>query len=169
MYASCHCGKGAVTLEPLTGGVSNAGFKVTDQTGTYVARLGHDYPFHQVSRSREAIAARAAHAAGLSPEVVHTEDGVMVLRYIAAKTYAEADVRQNWQACVDIVKRCHREMPRRILGQGAIFWVFQIIRDYGATLQAKNHRLRWRSAALAEDHRCIGSRPGAAAHHLRPP
>ena len=133
--------KGPVTLELLTGGVSNAGFKVTDQTGTYVARLGHDYPFHQVSRSREAIAARAAHAAGLSPEVVHTEDGVMVLRYIAAKTYAETDVRQNWQACADIVKRCHRQMPGRILGQGAIFWVFQIIRDYCATLRAKGHRL----------------------------
>ena len=133
--------KGPVTLEPLTGGVSNAGFKVTDQTGTYVARLGHDYPFHQVSRSREAIAARAAYSAGLSPEVVHTQDGVMVLRYITAKTYAEADVRQNWQACVDIVKRCHRQMPSRILGQGAIFWVFQIIRDYCSTLQAKGHRL----------------------------
>ena len=133
--------KGPVTLEPLTGGVSNAGFKVTDQTGVYVARLGHDYPFHQVSRSREAIVARAAYSAGLSPEVVHTQDGVMVLRYITAKTYAETDVRQNWQACVDIVKRCHREMPGRILGQGAIFWVFQIIRDYCSTLQAKTHRL----------------------------
>ncbi len=131
--------RGDPTLELLKGGVSNAGFKVTDSSGTYVARIGEDYPFHQVSRAREAIAARAAFSAGLSPEIIHAADGVMVLRYVTARTYEEADVRNNWQACVDIVKRCHREMPRQILGQGAIFWVFQIIRDYGATLTARNH------------------------------
>lgn len=130
---------GPVSITPLKGGVSNAGFKVTDETGTYVARVGHDYPFHQVSRAREAVAARAAHEAGLAPELLYAKDGIMVLRFLNARTYAEADVRQNWQACVEIVKRCHHEMPRRILGQGAIFWVFQIIRDYGATLVAQSH------------------------------
>ena len=131
--------KGPVQLEILKGGVSNAGFKVIDQSGIYVARVGADYPFHQVSRAREAMAARAAFAAGLSPEVLYNEDGVMVLRYINARTYGEADVRQSWQACVDMIKICHHAMPRQIIGQGAIFWVFQIIRDYGATLVAKRH------------------------------
>ena len=58
---------GNLTIVPLKGGVSNASFTVTDATGKYVARVGEDYPFHQVSREREAIAARAAFAAGLSP------------------------------------------------------------------------------------------------------
>ena len=132
---------GALTLTPLKGGVSNASFKVTDSTGSYVARLGGDYPFHQVSRQREAIASRAAFEAGLSPEVVHAGDGLMVLRYVEARTYAEADVRANAGACVDILKRCHAEMGRRITGQAAIFWVFQILRDYGATLERHGHRL----------------------------
>ena len=132
---------GALTLTPLKGGVSNASFKVTDSTGSYVARLGGDYPFHQVSRQREAIASRAAFEAGLSPEMVHAGDGLMVLRYVEARTYAEADVRANAGACVDILKRCHAEMGRRITGQGAIFWVFQILRDYGATLERHGHRL----------------------------
>ena len=132
---------GALTLTPLKGGVSNASFKVTDSTGSYVARLGGDYPFHQVSRQREAIASRAAFEAGLSPEMVHAGDGLMVLRYVEARTYAEADVRANAGACVDILKRCHAEMGRRITGQAAIFWVFQILRDYGATLERHGHRL----------------------------
>jgi thiamine kinase-like enzyme len=131
--------QGPITLELLKGGVSNAGFKVTDASGAYVARVGHDYPFHQVSRAREAIAAKAAFESGLSPELLYARDGVMVLRFIGAKTYAEPDVRANWRACVEIVKRCHHEMPKRILGQGAIFWVFQIIRDYGATLISRGH------------------------------
>ena len=132
---------GPVSIEPLRGGVSNASFRVTDSTGSYIARLGGDYPFHQVSREREAIASRAAFEAGLSPELVHAGDGLMVLRYLDARTYAEADVRANAGACVDILKRCHREMGRRITGQGAIFWVFQILRDYGATLTRHSHRL----------------------------
>ena len=133
--------QGAVRIEPLKGGVSNASFRVTDSRGSYVARVGGDYPFHQVSRAREAVASRAAFEAGLSPELVHAGDGVMVLRHIEARTYAEADVRANAGACVDILRRCHHDMGRRIDGQGAIFWVFQILRDYGATLQQHGHRL----------------------------
>jgi len=136
-----HLWKGPLAIEVLKGGVSNASFKVTDSTGSYVARLGGDYPFHQVSRAREAVASRAAFAAGLSPELVHAGDGLMVLRYIEARTYTEADVRANAGACVDILKRCHAEMGKRITGQGAIFWVFQILRDYGRTLEQHNHRL----------------------------
>src|SRR5690242_20748745 len=43
-----------------------------------VARLGDDFPFHHVSREREALTSRAAHAAGLSPRVIHDEPGVLV-------------------------------------------------------------------------------------------
>lgn len=132
--------QGPIAVTPLKGGVSNASFTVTDSAGRYVARVGGDYPCHQVSREREAIASRAAFEAGLSPEVVHTGEGVMVMRYLDARTYTEADVRANAAACVDILKRCHRDMGQRISGQGAIFWVFQILRDYAHTLKAGNHR-----------------------------
>ena len=131
--------RGLKSVEALKGGVSNASFKVIDSAGTWVARVGGDYPFHQVSRAREAIASRAACEIGLSPDVLHAGDGIMVLRHIEARTYAEADVRANAVKCVEILQRCHREMGKRISGQGAIFWVFQILRDYAATLQAGGH------------------------------
>ena len=131
--------KGDVLIEPLKGGVSNASFTVRDAMGKYVARVGEDYPFHQVSREREATASRAAFEAGLSPEVLHIEQGLMVVRYIEARTYVEADVRANAEACVDIFARCHRDMGSRVRGQGAIFWVFQILRDYAATLKKADH------------------------------
>ena len=131
--------KGDVILQPLKGGVSNASFTVQDSSGKYVARVGEDYPFHQVSRAREAIASRAAFDVGLSPEVIHTEEGLMVVRYINARTYTENDVRENSEACVALIQRCHREMGGRVSGQGAIFWVFQILRDYAATLRDAGH------------------------------
>jgi len=128
------------SIVPLKGGVSNASFTVTDASGIYVARVGEDYPCHQVQRSREAIASRAAFEAGLSPEVIHAEAGIMVVRHLRARTFGEADVRAHAAACVEIVKRCHRDMGRRITGQAAIFWVFQILRDYAHTLKAGHHR-----------------------------
>lgn len=131
--------KGELKLEPLKGGVSNASFTVIDAMGKYVARVGEDYPFHHVSREREAIASRAAFEAGLSPDVLHVELGIMVVRYVEARTYSEVDVRQNWRACVDIIARCHRDMGKRVRGQGAIFWVFQILRDYALTLKTSGH------------------------------
>ena len=134
------CWTGAIEVVPLKGGVSNASFTVQDGAGKYVARVGEDYPFHHVFREAEVIASQAAFEAGLSPEVVYTEPGIMVVRFIEARTYAEADVRANADACVDIVKRCHAEMGKRISGRANIFWVFHVLRDYAHTITAAKHR-----------------------------
>jgi thiamine kinase-like enzyme len=134
------CWKGPIDLAPLKGGVSNASFTVRDGSGKYVARVGEDYPFHHVFRETELISAQAAFKAGLSPEVVYAEPGIMVVRFIEARTYTEADVQANAERCVDIVKQCHREMGKRISGRANFFWVFHVLRDYAHTLGAAKHR-----------------------------
>ena len=134
------CWKGAIEVVALKGGVSNASFTVQDRTGKYVARVGEDYPFHHVFREAEVITSRAAFEAGLSPEVVYTEPGIMVVRFIEARTFAEADVRGNADRCVDIVKRCHRELGKLISGRANFFWVFHVLRDYAHTITAAKHR-----------------------------
>lgn len=131
--------KNLKSVETLKGGVSNASFTVVDEAGRFVVRVGEDYPFHQVCRTREAVASKAAFEAGLSPEVVHIENGLMVVRHINATTFQEVDVRANREACVAMIMRCHRDMGKRVGGQGAIFWVFQILRDYAATLKSAKH------------------------------
>jgi thiamine kinase-like enzyme len=145
---------GPVILEPLKGGLSNASFIVTDAKGKYVARVGEDFPCHHVFRDREVRASRAAFAAGLSPEVVHAEPGLMVVRFIAAHTFAEEDVRDNLERCAEILKTCHRDMKRRVTGPASIFWVFHVLRDYGQTLKDGGHRRvgdvpRWLAAVDA--------------------
>ena len=49
-----------------------------------------------------------------------------------AKPMSRADAVR----CVEIVRRCHREMPRHMTGPGTIFWVFHVLRDYAHTLKA---------------------------------
>ncbi|MEQ9326039.1 MAG: choline/ethanolamine kinase family protein [Rhodospirillales bacterium] len=132
--------QGPVEIEPLKGGLSNESYTVTGGDGKFVVRLGSDYPFHHVLRSRELMTARAAHAAGFAPEVVHAEPGLMVSRFIDGVTYGEAEVRENLEAIARLVRDFHMTMARHVSGAGFIFWVFHVIRDYGRTLVAGNSR-----------------------------
>ncbi|MET0481545.1 MAG: phosphotransferase [Aestuariivirgaceae bacterium] len=147
------CWHGPIALEPLKGGLSNVSFRVVEEGGRKaVARVGEDFPFHHVSRAREAAASRAAHAAGLSPRVIHDEPGLMVLDFIDGRTFGEADVRHNVAACADLLQRCHRDLARHVRGPAQIFWVFHVLRDYAATLDKAGHRNRpqlagWMKAA----------------------
>jgi thiamine kinase-like enzyme len=134
------CWSGAVEPQPLKGGITNANFVVRDRGERYVVRVAQDISVHGIMRFNEVAASRAAHAAGLSPEVVHVEPGAMVLRYIDGRTLSPDDVRDPAMLgrIVDLVKRAHTEMPRHIRGPALIFWVFHVIRDYAASLRALN-------------------------------
>lgn len=133
------CWQGDVTAEPLSGGLSNEIWKVTDASGTHVVRLGADYPFHHVSRIREAMSARAAHAAGFGPKVSHTSPGVMVTDFLEARTWGPSDLCENPERVGQLLARFHREMPRHITGPAFLFWPFHVIRDYAETLAGTDH------------------------------
>ncbi|HZQ00251.1 MAG TPA: phosphotransferase [Reyranella sp.] len=127
---SLRCWQGKVALEPLKGGLTNISFVAVDDTGKYVVRCGEDIPVHHVFRDRERAAARAAHAAGLSPEIVHVEPGITVLRFIEGRTFEEHDLAANLQRIVPLLKACHHEVGRHLSGPVNAFWVFHVIRDY---------------------------------------
>ncbi len=128
---------GRVDPKPLAGGITNQNFKVEDGGRRYVVRVGHDLLVHGVVRSTELAASRAAHLAGLSPAVVHAEPGILVLDFIEGRTFTAEDVRKpaNLERLIDMVRRCHRDVPKHLRGPAAMFWVFHVVRDYGHTLR----------------------------------
>ncbi|MBH0237661.1 choline/ethanolamine kinase family protein [Methylobrevis albus] len=132
---------GPIEIAPLSGGLSNANFVVEDAGRRRVVRLGADLPFHHVFRDRETAVARAAHAAGLSPAVLHAEPGITVFEFVECTACTAADVAANWAEIVPLIRRCHGEVARHLVGPAPIFWVFHVIRDYAATLSAAGHRL----------------------------
>ena len=71
---------GPVDPQPLGGGITNVNFLVEDAGRRVVVRIGDDIPVHGVMRFNELAASRAAHAAGVSPAVVHAEPGALVHR-----------------------------------------------------------------------------------------
>ena len=122
---------------PLTGGITNQNFRVEDRGRRYVVRVGERYPVHGVVRANELAASRAAHLAGLAPGVVHAEPGITVFDFIEGRTFTPEDVCNpaNLERLIDMVRRCHRDIPQFLRGPGAMFWVFHVVRDYGHTLR----------------------------------
>src|SRR5215204_7330972 len=104
--ASLACWRSPVELAPLKGGLTNLSFVVTHGGEKFVARCGGDIPVHHVFRDRERAASIAAFEAGLSPEIVHVEPGITVLRFIAGRTFDEADMRANVARLVTLLRTC---------------------------------------------------------------
>jgi thiamine kinase-like enzyme len=159
---SLACWSGRVDPEPIGGGISNANFKVVDGGQAFFVRVGDDFEVHGVLRRFELAASRAAHDAGIAPEVVHAEPGAMVFRFIEGRTLGPEDVRDpaTLQRILDLVKRTHHDIPKHYRGPAPIFWVFQVLRDYAARLAEENHRLKEhlpRLMRIAEDlERAVG-------------
>ncbi len=133
--------QGRVTAQPLDDGLTNVNFRVEDAHRRAVVRIGSDIPVHQVMRFNELAASRAAHAAGISPAVIHAEPGILVLDWIDGPMLTAADVRAPGMCArvLHLLARAHRDMPRHLRGPVLAFWVFHVIRDYAATLADGRH------------------------------
>ena len=98
--AGLACWSGPVDPEPLTGGITNLNFVVRDRGMRFVVRVADDIPVHGIMRFNELAASRAAHAAGVSPEVVFAAPGALVCASSTARPTART--------------RCARPRPRDV-------------------------------------------------------
>lgn len=131
------CWHGAIRVTVLEGGITNRNYKVEDGTGEYVVRLGNDIPEHHIVRVNELAASRAAHSAGIAPGVHFHAPGILVLNYIKSRPLTPEAIRNSdtMERVVNLIHRCHREIPLSIRGCSQAFWVFHVVRDYAARLR----------------------------------
>lgn len=150
LIAGLSCWHGPVDPQPVAGGITNTNYSVVDQGLRYFVRIGDDIPVHGIVRANELAVNRAAHAAGVAPAVIHSEPGVLVLEFIAGRTFTPADARnpRNLDRIVNLLRRCHRGIPEHLRGPAAMFWVFHVVRDYAHTLNAGDSRHRARLPEL---------------------
>ena len=115
----------------LGGGITNTNFVVRDRGERFVVRIGDDIPVHGVMRFNEIAAARAAHAAGISPEVVYSAEGVFVMRFIEGRTLTEQDIcKPNYlERILLLLRACHNEIPKYFKGPALVFWPFHVCRN----------------------------------------
>lgn len=133
---------GPIEIAALAGGITNRNYLVSERARRCVVRLGADVAVHHISRANELAASKAAHAAGISPAVVHHEPGVLVLDYIDGRSFTAEDVRnpEILQRLLPLVRRCHQDIPKHFRGPATIFWVFHVVRDYAALLTSAASR-----------------------------
>jgi thiamine kinase-like enzyme len=143
---------GPVAAEPLGGGLTNANFLVRRGDARFVVRIGDDIPQHQVMRFNERAASLAAHAAGLSPRVVHHQKGVLVTEFIEGRTLKSEERRDKamLERIVALIRKCHSEVSAHLRGPVLMFWPFHVLRDYAATLREGGSRWVAELPRLAE-------------------
>ena len=145
--------KGPIEPERLTGGITNnTNYVVKDGGERFVVRIGEDLPVHQIMRFNEREATKAAALAGISPEVIHTEPGVLVIRFVEGKTCSGADLRTvaGLQKAVPLIKQVHLRLLDHMRGPALAFWVFHVLRDYAHTLRDADSRYASRLPELID-------------------
>lgn len=142
--AALPCWQGNPGIEPLSGGLSNVNFVVSDNGTRYVVRMvGGDEPVHCVMRFNELAGLNAAHAVGLTPGIVYSEPGIMVIEHIDGKTYEADDVcdEENLNRIIPVVRTLHEEAKYHVTGPCLGFWVFRLLRSYANILREGNSRM----------------------------
>ncbi|MEM1298510.1 MAG: choline/ethanolamine kinase family protein [Pseudomonadota bacterium] len=131
------CWRDPGRAEPIGGGITNRNYRIIDDGRVFMVRIGEDIPVHGILRWHEVMASKAAHAAGIAPRVVYHEPGALVLDYIDGRTFAEEDVRnpENLARLIGLIRTAHEKIPEHLRGPVLSFWVFQVLRDYAATLR----------------------------------
>jgi thiamine kinase-like enzyme len=138
---------------PLGGGITNRNFRVDIAGQSFVVRLsGKDTELLGIDRAAEHLAAAAAAAAGVAPEVVEflPELRALVTRFVEADPLPPEDLerREVLERVVRSVKSIH-EMGRI----PSTFDAFRVVREYRAV--AEEHGVRvpaeyGRALALAD-------------------
>jgi thiamine kinase-like enzyme len=131
------CWREPVEPRPLEGGITNTNVLVSHRGERFVVRVGDDIPEHGILRFNELAAARAAAAAGISPEIVHVEPGAFVMRHLDGRPLREPDLcaPATLARAARLVRRAHDELPAHLRGPLLVFWVFHVARDYAASLR----------------------------------
>ena len=87
--AALPCWSGHVSPVPLAGGMTNSNFLIEDGGRRYVARIGGDIPAHSIVRVTETAACRAAHEAGVSPQVFYSDPNAPIATKKKAADWAK--------------------------------------------------------------------------------
>ncbi len=131
-----------IEITKIDGGLTNQNFLVTDNINKYFVRVGEDIPEHLVSRSNELNASIAAASLLIAPKVIYHNKNIQVIEFLKSKTLNDQDVREKINDIILLIKKVHKEIPKKLNGQSIIFWVFHVIRHYANFLEKKESKYK---------------------------
>lgn len=87
--------QGRPEIEPVTAGRTNRNFIVLDGERRYFARVGAEIPQHGISRAAERRCATLAAQAGIAPDVIYAENGIMITVLVPGETLTLAGAQES--------------------------------------------------------------------------
>ena len=130
--------KNKISIESVNGGITNSNFLVKDGEEKYFVRIGKDINEHLIFRKNEILVSNAAAAAGISPKIEYSSEGLIIFEYLQSTTYNDELVNQNIDKIVQIIKKIHKETENYLVGPPPFFWVFYVIKHYANFLKENN-------------------------------
>src|SRR5947209_6155878 len=132
-----------LTIEPLSGGLTNRNYLVDADSEAYVLRVaGADTAALGIDRNREVACSRAAAAAGVGPEVVAylRDQGAIVTRFVVGRLLKGVHIRKpkTLRRVAEALRRCH-DLP--VPAEAADFSPFATVRRYREQAKERNVRL----------------------------
>jgi len=151
--------RGPVAISRLSGGITNHNYLVENGSASYVARLCEERPLLGIDRRNEVVCHKAAMSAGIAPEVVHHEPGLLVSRFQTGRTLSPDDVGDGTvlDRLAIVLRRLHDSWDG-LSGEILYFCPFQSIRTYARTAAALQAWLPHDLDELLEDLRLLSRR-----------
>ena len=130
-------------IDKIDGGITNQNFRVSlNNNKIFFVRICKDIPEHLIKRENEIIASTAASEIRVSPKVIYSNTELIVFNFIEGKTLNENDIQANLLDIVNLLKKVHKNIPKKIKGPSQIFWVFHVIRHYKNFLENNNSKYK---------------------------
>ena len=130
-------------IDKIDGGITNQNFRVSlNNNKIFFVRICKDIPEHLIKRENEIIASTAASEIRVSPKVIYSNTELIVFNFIEGKTLNENDIQANLLDIVNLLKKVHKNIPKKIKGPSQIFWVFHVIRHYKNFLDNNNSKYK---------------------------
>ena len=73
--------KDNISIEKITGGITNQNFLVHEGNKKFFVRIGNDIPEHLIFRQNEISCSKAASLADIAPKLIHSAEGIIVFEY----------------------------------------------------------------------------------------
>jgi thiamine kinase-like enzyme len=151
--------RGPIAIERIAGGISNHNFVVRTAASTFVALLCQERRYLGIDRRNESVCQQAACAAGVAPEVLHHEDGLLMSRFVAGRTLQASDLRRpEMLVRLAALLRCLHESWSELTGEILYFCPFQSVRTYAQTAARVGAVLPRDIHELFEDTRALSRR-----------
>jgi thiamine kinase-like enzyme len=151
--------RGRVSIEQVSGGLSNHNFAVNASGEAYFVRLCQDRSLLGIDRRNEMVCHQAASLRDLAPEIIHHERGLLITRFIEGRTLDPLALRDPAMLSRLAALLGHLHEGWDVLtGEILYFCPFQTVRTYARTAARLKAALPPDIGGLLEDLRGLARR-----------